>query len=461
MHDNRSKSKHRAALLLLLAMHVLLLASRVQAQSDPVIELLGQHAADPGSNADIWGYVDAQTGTEYTLVGFGYFSDPPHAGLYIFDVSDPAVPRQVAVSTEVPGFDVKVWKNFAYCVNGRSSGKGGRILDLSDVANPKVVGSFASAHNIFISDTGYLIRSAEGISVYDLNPDPTSPARVWSDSLNDGHDIAVIGDTLYDFHGRLGTFIYNFSDPAAPKLLGSISDPALDFHHSGWPTRDGRYLLICNELAGRTTPDITFWDISDLTQPRQVAEFTDPDAIVHNVQIIGDLAMISYYTAGFRVLDVSNPEKPVLLDTYDTSPVNEPGFDGAFGVYALGPSGNVFISDGQAGLFVFQVNALPTGVQAAAAAPQAFALRGNYPNPFNPRTRIVYSLPARAQVTLTVYNVLGVKLRALVQGTQAAGEHHVFWDGRNDAGQAMPSGVYIYTLEAEGFRATRRMLLVR
>jgi len=69
---------------LLLVQSVLLLASGLLAQSNPVIEWLGRHGADPGGNAGTRGYVDAQTGTENALVGFGYCSDSPSAGLHKF-----------------------------------------------------------------------------------------------------------------------------------------------------------------------------------------------------------------------------------------------------------------------------------------------------------------------------------------------------------------------------------------
>ena len=94
-------------------------------------------------------------------------------------------------------------------------------------------------------------------------------------------------------------------------------------------------------------------------------------------------------------------------------------------------------------------------------SPQKFRLQQNYPNPFNPVTTIQYELPKATQVTLEIYNMLGQRVRTLIQAKQAQGIHRVKWDGTNDSGQAMPSGVYIYRLKSKDFTTSRRMLLVR
>ncbi len=90
-----------------------------------------------------------------------------------------------------------------------------------------------------------------------------------------------------------------------------------------------------------------------------------------------------------------------------------------------------------------------------------FQLFANYPNPFNPGTTIAYEVPKAGHVRLGVYNMLGEKIRVLVDGVQAAGRHQVRWNGRDERGRSLPSGVYLYRIEADGFRQTRRMVLFR
>ena len=93
--------------------------------------------------------------------------------------------------------------------------------------------------------------------------------------------------------------------------------------------------------------------------------------------------------------------------------------------------------------------------------PMTFELANNYPNPFNPSTTIHYAVPSTGAVSLVVYNVLGQQVRMLVSGTVSAGHHDVVWDGRNNNGQVIQSGVYFYRLQAGITTLTRKMLLMK
>ena len=97
-------------------------------------------------------------------------------------------------------------------------------------------------------------------------------------------------------------------------------------------------------------------------------------------------------------------------------------------------------------------------------APSQSALLANYPNPFNPETWLPYQLAKPAQVSISIYNTRGKLVRTLVLGHQPAGVYQdrsraAHWDGRNAQGELVASGVYIYTLSAGNFTATRKMLL--
>jgi hypothetical protein len=93
--------------------------------------------------------------------------------------------------------------------------------------------------------------------------------------------------------------------------------------------------------------------------------------------------------------------------------------------------------------------------------PVDFNLRQNYPNPFNPRTTIEFALPRESAVSLSIYNALGQRVRELATGRRAAGSHRVEWDGRDDYGQEMSSGIYFYAIEADRYRRIRRMVLLK
>ena len=99
--------------------------------------------------------------------------------------------------------------------------------------------------------------------------------------------------------------------------------------------------------------------------------------------------------------------------------------------------------------------------QDATETPQQFALHPCVPNPFNPSATIRYQLAESEGVTLAIYDLLGQKVRVLVSETQPAGHYSVRWDGRNEAGQLVSSGVYLYRLEAGNFTEARKALLLR
>ena len=122
-------------------------------------------------------------------------------------------------------------------------------------------------------------------------------------------------------------------------------------------------------------------------------------------------------------------------------------------VYALGTFGGVILKRSPADV--------TTVSNSARMLPAAFELLQNYPNPFNPSTTITYTLTTAAEVELTIYNVLGERVRVLLHYFQVAGEHALVWDGRNDAAQTLSSGLYLCRLNAGGVIRTKRMMLLK
>jgi len=103
-----------------------------------------------------------------------------------------------------------------------------------------------------------------------------------------------------------------------------------------------------------------------------------------------------------------------------------------------------------------------TGVKSVSGnAPHSFELSNNYPNPFNPSTKINFGIPKDGMVSLVVYNVLGQRVRTLADAPMAAGQYSITWDGRNDAGSTLSSGVYFYRLQAGATAIVKKMLLLK
>lgn len=192
-----------------------------------------------------------------------------------------------------------------------------------------------------------------------------------------------------------------------------------------------------NKLQRFTTEKILVWGFDDNATGEQVmiaANFRNTEQTVNNVEWLdpGDWHNIFDQS----VLMVSDVPVPTLtLPAYSAV------------VYASSPDSVVL--------------SVPA---AESAQPQTFQLHQNYPNPFNPTTTIRFDVPQRAEVTITVYNVLGQQIRVLAQETFSPGVHTMAWDGRDDAGVDTPSGVYLLHLRAEGkpgFLKTMKMIKIK
>ncbi|UCB51654.1 MAG: DUF333 domain-containing protein [Candidatus Zixiibacteriota bacterium] len=93
------------------------------------------------------------------------------------------------------------------------------------------------------------------------------------------------------------------------------------------------------------------------------------------------------------------------------------------------------------------------------APPKKFSVAQNYPNPFNPSTAIEYALPKDTWVRITIYNILGRKVRTLFDGHQSAGHRRIVWDSKDDEGREVASGIYFYQIKAGEFTQSKKMVI--
>ncbi len=109
----------------------------------------------------------------------------------------------------------------------------------------------------------------------------------------------------------------------------------------------------------------------------------------------------------------------------------------------------------QSGGFVTGIGLLSNGL------PTEYLLEQNYPNPFNPETVIEYQLPRPADVEISIFNLWGQRVVTLVAGRQTAGTYKIIWDGKDEAGRSVASGVYFYQMKCGDFKQTQGMSLVK
>ena len=94
-------------------------------------------------------------------------------------------------------------------------------------------------------------------------------------------------------------------------------------------------------------------------------------------------------------------------------------------------------------------------------APEQFSLHQNYPNPFNPVTTLRYDLPENNLVNITIYDMMGRKVKTLINKTQNAGYRSIIWDATNDYGKPVSAGIYLYQIQAGEYISTKKMVLLK
>lgn len=151
---------------------------------------------------------------------------------------------------------------------------------------------------------------------------------------------------------------------------------------------------------------------------------------------------------GLNLLDFNAPAAPVLAARYYLSDIDL--------IDVATYKDQVFVLDKYRGVMQFKNNLLTSVPSQETRQPEMCALLPNYPNPFNARTTITFTLPHEERVTLSVYNLLGQRVTDLLDGKMGAGAHKIIWQA-----DRVPSGLYFCILKAGAFSQTQRMLLLK
>jgi choice-of-anchor B domain-containing protein len=304
---------------------------------------------------DVWGYT-APNGDEYALLG-------ATTGTVVIDISNPANPIERgwfpwASST---WRDIRTYGTYAYVVTEATAGF--QILDLSNPNSPTEVGIFGTsvttrAHNVCV-DVGagklYLVGTNVGTPVWDLTSNPANPtylgitATGGSGSNGYFHDLCV--ENGYGYGSAIYAGDLRIMDMSTlPATVLSNSPTPGNFTHNAWPNAAGTLCVTTDEVSAGV---IKIFDISNKSNPIPLGQFTPTTAsIPHNAFIVGDKVHVSWYTEGYRCIDISDPSNPVEVASYDTWPGSTGGFNGCWGCYPFLPSGNVLASDRNTGLYI-------------------------------------------------------------------------------------------------------------
>lgn len=311
---------------------------------------------------DIWGYED-EDGNEYAIVG-------AMDGVSVVDVTDPANPTEIEW---IPGMnsiwrDIKTHGDYAYITTEASEGlliidltplPGSTTLPYTHYTGP-VGNEWYTAHNLY-QDDGYVYifgagRGNGGVIILDVATDPMNPIEVGDYDLWYAHDGYVQNDTGYFAHINDGFFtIVDLTNKAAPFFINSFTTPS-NFTHNIWTTANGDYAFTSDEVSDGY---IAAYDISDplnIQYLDRIQSSPGNDIVPHNVHVLGNYVVTSYYTDGVTVHDVTHPHNMVEVANFDTSPLSTPNTQGCWGVYPFFSSGNIVASDREEGLFVLGPN---------------------------------------------------------------------------------------------------------
>ncbi|OUW76333.1 MAG: regulator [Flavobacteriaceae bacterium TMED212] len=334
---------------------------------------------------DSWGWTDPSTQKEYVLMGLDN-------GTGFVDISDPANPillGKLSTATESSIWrDIKVYKNYAYVVS-EATDHGIQVFDLTRLRGVEAPQSFTAdqilrtvptAHNIVInpeSGFAYLVGTSRNNvfngGVYFLDLNNTESYRFVGGYGRGGysHDAQVVnyyGPDM-DYTGKeifLGSnesklVIVDVTDKQNPFTISEVSYPNSAYTHQGWFDQDQRFFILGDELdessIGGKTRTLVF-DLKDLDNPLLYhSYFGTTNAIDHNGYVKGDLFYLANYTAGIRVIDISDLENKNMSEIgfFDSFPnQNSTTFDGAWNVYPFFESGVIAISDINGGLFLIK-----------------------------------------------------------------------------------------------------------
>ncbi|MCX6829840.1 MAG: FG-GAP-like repeat-containing protein [candidate division Zixibacteria bacterium] len=262
--------------------------------------------------------------------------------------------------------------------------------------------------------------------------------------LNDGNGSFIPGSSLPASYHCLAVAAADLDDDADNDLI--------------YVGSDSRFFVFINEGSG-TFADSVVYEMSLSPFNIFVGDFDldgDPDLAL---SMNGDGNIAVYYNDGNGVF--GDPR----FYRFGNADIN--GFAGADldkdGDTELIAVSQTDVTDSMK-IFWNRRDLIPTDIDyedRPSLKPTRFALFQNFPNPFNPVTTIEYTVPVRAEVAITIYNILGQTVRSLTDGPKAPGTYRINWDGRDSGGHQVSTGIYFYQIKAGDFTASKRMILLK
>ena len=324
--------------------------------------------------------------------------------------------------------------------------------------------SEAEKGDILLNYPYLYIMEAAGIGflqVYDLS-DLDNPQNISSLNIGAGNvDIAFSGLLAGYYSLAFGIISVDISDPLQIVPLDTLDIFSAEAKQIEY-TNERIYVLNGNNQGN----EITVIDASQPDNLQQAGVITVhtiipgySDKPVFAMNGYGNLLAVSCID-GIKIYNVDDPYNPVERVNFHN------GFKSTVSAWNYPDLFSNFFTEEKVGNFLYRMDYDSTWVgiknnTTESPIPENFQLLQNYPNPFNAGTMIRYELPQPAKVRLVIYNLLGQRVKSLVQGQQSAGKYSINWDGTSDAGRPVASGIYIYRISVDNYVQSRKMMLLK
>ncbi len=313
-----------------------LLGGVAAAQVSRNCELLSQrtHAGSTGY-AGVWGYV-APDGREFAVVG-------ARNGAWIMETTDPRNPVEKAFITGPTSTwrEIFGYREFLYVVTEAAGGV--QIISMANPDSPTLVRNYTvsgwtNTHSVSV-DRGagklYCNGTNSGMRVFDLLPDPTNPVPITNWTTVYVHDSFIQNGWAYLSCINSGQLrIMDVRNLPTITQMSATSTP-LTFTHNAWANSTDTIAVTTDE---RSNGYLQVYDVTNKSLPIALGSYSVAGAGVHNAFIVDDkVAHVSWYGAGYRAVDITNPNSLREIGYYDTA--------NAWGAYPFQPSGTIYISD--------------------------------------------------------------------------------------------------------------------
>ncbi|MGE5352176.1 MAG: T9SS type A sorting domain-containing protein [Acidobacteriota bacterium] len=360
-------------------------------------------------------------------------------GLKVLDISKPSAPTEVFSYKGINSYEscntVGVQDTLLFA-GFSGGGYGFSIFSLGSMQGLKKISESLPADVVKLIPAGNYAYAARPYEFMIYNAaDPFHPGKIFSSTepVKD-LDIALNGSTLFLLDEMKKVKIFDVSNPSGAVLVNEI--PVLNAQNF---CLNGSYLYVSIYDDG-----IKIFDVSDPKNPKEAGKITDTGA--YKIVVQGGFAYVFFTGRGLRVYNLENPASPQLVRFYEKNTyISDMFVDKDF----------IIFSETSNGLSIF-ANDVATSVVDNSSRVKYFSLMQNYPNPFNPSTTISYSITEGEVVRLKVFDMLGKEVATLQNEYKEAGTHSVQFNASQ-----LPSGIYIYTIQAGGFRDSKKLMILK